>query len=230
MILASRIVHIAFDHDMFYSYFNFMHETLLYLLFVECLEHHQTLVEYHTQLEEEPFYDTTLYLDLIEIPHNHCYMINPSYLYNLLSFGNLEIDDILIKLVKEEIIGENPAKHWEKNRVICKLELKDPEFRIQNKKIESTNENLKEFELHINELLKLGVIQKSTSRHRSHAFIVNKHSEQVRGKSRMVIDYRRLNDNTVDGAYDFLIKPNYSIVFEGVRYLVNLIANQAFGK
>ena len=33
MILASRIVHIAFDHDMFYFYFNFMHETLLYLLF-----------------------------------------------------------------------------------------------------------------------------------------------------------------------------------------------------
>ena len=33
-------------------------------------------------------------------------------------------------------------------------------------------------------------------------FIVNKHSEQVRGKSRMVIDYRKLNNNTVDDAYD----------------------------
>ena len=115
-------------------------------------------------------------------------MINPSYLYNLISSGNLEIDDILSKLAKEEIIGENLSKHWEKNRILCELELKDPEFRIHNKKIESTNENLKEFELHINELLKLGVIQKSISRHGSHAFIVNKHSEQVRGKSRMVID------------------------------------------
>ena len=56
--------------------------------------------------------------------------------------------------------------------------------------------------MHITELLKLVVIKKSTSKHRSSAFIVNKHSEQVRGKSRMVIDYRRLNDNTIDDAYD----------------------------
>ena len=90
----------------------------------------------------------------------------------------------------------------EKKRILCKLELKDPEFRIQNKKIESTNENIKEYELHINELLNLGVIQKSTSRHRNPAFIVNKYSEQARGKSRMVIDYRRLNDNTANDAYD----------------------------
>ena len=61
-------------------------------------------------------------------------MIAPIYLYNLLSSGNLEIDDILNKLAKEEIIGENPGKHSEKNKLLCKLELKDPEFRIQNKK------------------------------------------------------------------------------------------------
>ena len=56
--------------------------------------------------------------------------------------------------------------------------------------------------MHINELLKLGVIWKSTNRHRSPAFIVSKHSEQVRRKSWNVIDYRRLNDNTIDDAYD----------------------------
>ena len=33
--------------------------------------------------------------------------------------------------------------------------------------------------MHINELLKLEVIRKSTSRHRSPAFIVNNHSEQL---------------------------------------------------
>ena len=41
------------------------------------------------------------------------------------------------------------------------------------------------------ELLKLGVIQKSTSRHRSHVFIVNNHSEQIRGKSRMVTNHNK---------------------------------------
>ena len=89
-----------------------------------------------------------------------------------------------------------------KNRIICKLELRDPEFWIQNKKIEVANENVREYEMHINELLKLGVIRKSTSRHRSPAFIVNTHSEQVRGKNRMVIDYYRLNDNIIDDAID----------------------------
>ena len=95
-----------------------------------------------------------------------------------MSSEHLEIDDILSKLAKEEIIEENPGKHWEKNKIVCKLELKDLEFRIQNKKIESPNENIKEYEMHINELLRLGVIRKSTSRHGSPAFKINKHSEQ----------------------------------------------------
>ena len=87
-------------------------------------------------LEEKTFLNSSLYLELDEIPHSQ-YMIAPIYLYNLLSSGNLEIDDILSKLAKEEIIGEDPGKHWEKRKLLCKLELKDPEFRIQNKKIES---------------------------------------------------------------------------------------------
>ena len=46
----------------------------------------------------------------------------------------------------------------------------------------------------------LKVIVPSTSPHRSHAFIVNKHSKQKRGKTRMVYNYKRLNDNTyIDG-------------------------------
>ena len=40
-------------------------------------------------------------------------------------------------------------KHWEHNKIVCKLEIKDPNFRIQNKKIESTNENIKDYEMHI---------------------------------------------------------------------------------
>ena len=55
--------------------------------------------------------------------------------------------------------------------------------------------------MHIEELLQLKVIRKSTSRHRSPAFIVNNHSEQKRGKSRTVINYKRLNDNTLNNSY-----------------------------
>ena len=56
--------------------------------------------------------------------------------------------------------------------------------------------------MHIQDLVKLGVIRKSNSPHSNPAFIVMKYSEIVRGKSRMVIDYRRLNDNTIDDSYD----------------------------
>ena len=55
--------------------------------------------------------------------------------------------------------------------------------------------------MNINDLLKLGVTRRSESPHRLVAFLVNKHSEQKRGKSRMVINYKRLNDNTGDDGY-----------------------------
>ena len=55
--------------------------------------------------------------------------------------------------------------------------------------------------MHISELFELEVIRNSTSRRRSPAFIVNNYSEQKRGKSRMAINYKRLNDNTLDHNY-----------------------------
>jgi hypothetical protein len=41
--------------------------------------------------------------------------------------------------------------------------------------------------MHIGELKKLGFIRKSDSRHSSAIFIVQRHNEQVRGKSRMMM-------------------------------------------
>lgn len=57
------------------------------------------------------------------------------------------------------------------------------------------------YKKHISELMTLGVIRPSTSRYRTTAFIVNKHSEQVRGKSRTIYNYKRLNDNTYKDQY-----------------------------
>jgi hypothetical protein len=56
--------------------------------------------------------------------------------------------------------------------------------------------------MHIEELLKMKAIRESQSLHRSTAFIVRNHSKIVRDKSRMVINYKRLNDNMVDDAYN----------------------------
>lgn len=78
--------------------------------------------------------------------------------------------------------------------------------------------------MHIEELLKLGAIRESRSPHRSAAFIVRNHAEEVRGKSRMVINYKRLNDNTIEDAYNIpnklkIFPPN---LYEFIRRGLNL--------
>ena len=92
--------------------------------------------------------------------------------------------------------------HWDKNSIVCKLNIINPEYVIKTYPIEATPKDIEEFKMHIEELLKLGAIRESKSLHRSAAFIVRNHSEIVRGKSRMVINYKRLNDNTIDDAFN----------------------------
>ena len=53
----------------------------------------------------------------------------------------------------------------------------------------------------IQALIDLKLIRPSKSHWGSLAFYVNKHSEQVRGKKRLVIDYRKLNDCLQDIRY-----------------------------
>uniref|UniRef100_A0A453GMH2 Uncharacterized protein n=1 Tax=Aegilops tauschii subsp. strangulata TaxID=200361 RepID=A0A453GMH2_AEGTS len=56
--------------------------------------------------------------------------------------------------------------------------------------------------MHIKELLKLRAIRESKCPHHSVAFIARNHAEEARGKSRMVINFKRLNENTIDDAYN----------------------------
>ena len=109
---------------------------------------------------------------------------------------------IVIKILDEiEIIGEKTLKHWKNNRIVCKLDIINPEYIIKTTSIEATNQDVEDFKVQIKELLDLGVIRRSTSKHRSAAFMVRNHSEIVRGKARMVINYKRLNDNTRTDGY-----------------------------
>lgn len=111
-----------------------------------------------------------------------------------------DIDKILNQLDKIEIMGENPIKYRGNDKIYCKLEIINSEYIVRTAPIEFSNDENEQFKLHIGELTILGVIRKSISKHRSTAFIVMKHAEIVRGKSKMVINYKRLNDNTrIDG-------------------------------
>lgn len=62
-------------------------------------------------------------------------------------------------------------------------------------------EDQKEFRKDITDLLEKGLIRPSNNPHHALAFYVRKHAKQVRGKTRMVIDYRDVNKNTVNDGY-----------------------------
>ena len=65
-----------------------------------------------------------------------------------------------------------------------------------------THQDIQEFNKQIKELLDKRLIRNSKSPHSSPAFMVRNHAEEKRGKARMVINYKKLNDNTVvDGYY-----------------------------
>ncbi|XP_004309395.1 PREDICTED: enzymatic polyprotein-like [Fragaria vesca subsp. vesca] len=62
-------------------------------------------------------------------------------------------------------------------------------------------EDRKEMESQIQELLEKKLIRPSNSPHHAPAFLVRNHVEQLRGKARMVIDYRDVNKKTVKHGY-----------------------------
>jgi hypothetical protein len=76
--------------------------------------------------------------------------------------------------------------------------------------------------LHIEELLEMNAIRESRSLHRTATFIVRNHSKIVRGKSRMVINCKRLNDNTVDDAYNIPNKKEWINRIQGSKYFFKI--------
>ena len=129
-----------------------------------------------------------------------------------------DIEKIIQRLEDIQIIGEIPIKYWGKNAIECKINIINPEYIIKTSPIEATPKDIEEFKMHIEELLKLGAIRESRSPHRSAAFIVRNHAEEVRGKSRMVINYKRLNDNTIEDAYNIPNKQEWINRIQGSKY------------
>jgi hypothetical protein len=140
-----------------------------------------------------------------------------------------DIEKIVQSLEDMQIIGDIPMKYWDGNSITCKLNIINLDYIIKTSPIEYTSKDIEYFKMHVVELLKLKVIRESQSPHRSASFIVRNHSEIVRGKSWMVINYKRLNDNTVDDAYNitnklkifppnsFKFKPKDRIIIDEVQ-------------
>lgn len=88
-----------------------------------------------------------------------------------------DIEKVVQRLEDIQIIGEIPMKHWEKNSIICKIDIINPDYIIKTSPIEASPKDIEEFKMHIEELLKLGAIRESRSPHRSVDFIVRNHAK-----------------------------------------------------
>ncbi|KAL6189333.1 hypothetical protein ACLB2K_040722 [Fragaria x ananassa] len=108
-----------------------------------------------------------------------------------------EIENLL-----KPIISEDPQLYWEKDPIYCQLRMHDANAICHVKAIPHyRKEDRKEMENQIQELLEKKLIRPSNSPHHAPAFLVRNHAEQLRGKARMVIDYRDVNKKTVKDGY-----------------------------
>nr|UYZ57208.1 polyprotein [Banana streak IM virus] len=120
-------------------------------------------------------------------------------------------------------IGEEPLKHWAKNQVRCRIEVKNPDLIIEDRPLKHVTPAMKEsMKRHVDKLLELKVIRPSESKHRTTAIIVQSGTEidpltgkEKRGKERLVFNYKRLNDNTE--------KDQYSL--PGINTIISRIGN-----
>ncbi|KAL6226017.1 hypothetical protein ACLB2K_004865 [Fragaria x ananassa] len=105
------------------------------------------------------------------------------------------------KLLKP-VISEYRQLYWERDPIYCQLKMHDANAICHVKAIPHyREEDRKEMENQIQELLEKKLIRSSNSPHRAPAFLVRNHAEQLREKARMVIDYRDVNKKTVKDGY-----------------------------
>ena len=142
--------------------------------------------------------------------------------------NSFKLKNLLVQAEKIGIIGEDPQKHWSRNKTICKIPIKNPDLAIKTSDIACNLVDTKEFKIKIEELLQNNLIKPSFSPHRSAAFLVRNHSKEKRGKARMVINYKRLNDNTFDDAYKIPNKDSLINSIQECRYFSQLDCKSGF--
>ncbi|ABR01170.1 hypothetical protein [Lucky bamboo bacilliform virus] len=115
----------------------------------------------------------------------------------------------IVQRLLQQNISDDPLKFWAKNKVTCQLEIINPDLTIQDKPLKHVTPLMEQqFKRHVEALLQLKVIRPSKSRHRTMAMIGNSGTsvdpttgKEVKGKERMVFNYRSLNDNTHKDQY-----------------------------
>ncbi|AFO54491.1 reverse transcriptase [Rose yellow vein virus] len=129
----------------------------------------------------------------------------------------MQVEEILL-----DTFSDNPLALYNPRHPKCQIELlpQDQLDRlklkcpVRCKPIGANPIDMEEFHNQINELLRLKLIRKTNSPWSFQAFMVRNHAEIVRGKARMVINYKPLNLRIRKNAYRI---PNKDSLFLAIR-------------
>ncbi|GJS41983.1 Orf y [Tanacetum coccineum] len=108
------------------------------------------------------------------------------------------IEEILDKVCSENPIDPQKTKGWMK----ASIKLIDPNTVVRVKPMCYSPQDRIEFTKQINELLDMKLIIQSKSPHMSPAFLVENEAEKRRGKKRMVVNYKKINEATIGDSHN----------------------------
>ena len=120
-----------------------------------------------------------------------------------------------IEILLDKVCSDNPldpkkTKQWMK----ANIKLQDESSICRVKPMKYTPSDVEEFAVQIQELLDMKLIIPSKSPHRSPAFLVNNEAEKRRGKKRMVVNYKKMNDLTIGDGHNL---PNKDELLARIR-------------
>nr|KAJ0224383.1 hypothetical protein LSAT_V11C100001860 [Lactuca sativa] len=109
-----------------------------------------------------------------------------------------QIEDLLEKVCSENPIDPEKTKGWMK----ASIKLINPKTIVREQPMVYSPQDREEFSKQIKELLDMRLIKESKSPHMSPVFFVNKEAEKRRGKKRMVVNYKAINDATIGDSHN----------------------------
>lgn len=135
-----------------------------------------------------------------------------------------KIEKLLDLVCSENPLDPEKTKKWMK----ASIKLKDPNTVIKVKPMKYSPQDREEFARQIHELLDMKIIIPSKSPHMSPAFLVENEAERRRGKKRMVVNYKAINDATIGDSHNLPNKDELLTLIRGKKIFSSLDCKSGF--
>nr|WUF06597.1 reverse transcriptase [Angelica bushy stunt virus] len=135
-----------------------------------------------------------------------------------------EIENLLEKVCSDNPLDPSRTKNW----MTASIKLIDPRKVCKVKPMKYSPQDREEFAKQIKELLDMKIIIPSKSAHMSPAFLVENEAEKRRGKKRMVVNYKKMNDLTIGDGHNLPNKDELLTLIRGKKVFSSLDCKSGF--